>query len=149
MNFNLTIENLGNISKAEINVKPFTLIAGENSSGKSFATKSLYSILDTLNKDYVTWEFLSYFRKIQRSLNIFEEKLKTKATIDTKFINQFHSEYEPFLLTIVEEYQSSDIQVQESISKEFELNILSILGEIELYHQQRKNLQKFKNIDDC
>jgi predicted ATPase len=58
MDFELTIKNLGNIKQASFKVKPFTIIAGENSSGKSFATKGLYCLLDALNRDYLSQDFI-------------------------------------------------------------------------------------------
>jgi predicted ATPase len=45
-----TISNMGNIDNASINIKPLTIIAGENSSGKTFVTKGLYTVLDSLYK---------------------------------------------------------------------------------------------------
>lgn len=57
MHFTYTLENIGNIDKASISIKPLTIIAGENSSGKTFVTKTLYTILNSINKntllDYV------------------------------------------------------------------------------------------------
>ncbi|QAT12226.1 hypothetical protein CAK82_25210 [Klebsiella pneumoniae] len=35
-------------------MRPFTIIAGPNSSGKSFVTKALYSFFNTINNDHVT-----------------------------------------------------------------------------------------------
>ncbi|NOQ63638.1 MAG: AAA family ATPase [Methyloprofundus sp.] len=54
MKLDISISNFGKIKKAEINIRPFTVIAGKNSSGKSFVTKSLYSFFSTINKDYIS-----------------------------------------------------------------------------------------------
>ena len=43
-------ENLGPISKANLTVKPFTIIVGKNQSGKSFITKFAYSILSGISE---------------------------------------------------------------------------------------------------
>lgn len=51
--FNLKIKALGGIQNATIQIRPFTLITGLNSSGKSFVTKSLYSVLNVLTKDSI------------------------------------------------------------------------------------------------
>jgi hypothetical protein len=53
MKFDIQIKNLGKIQEANIKVRPLTLVAGVNSSGKSFFTKSLYSILKAVNEDYI------------------------------------------------------------------------------------------------
>lgn len=43
MKLDVVVSNFGKINKANIKIRPFTVIAGRNSSGKSFLTKSLYS----------------------------------------------------------------------------------------------------------
>ncbi|MGB3750622.1 MAG: hypothetical protein WA945_03580, partial [Arcobacteraceae bacterium] len=57
MNFRFKISNFGKINNLEINIKPFTVIAGINDSGKSFATKGLYSILSALSDDHIALLF--------------------------------------------------------------------------------------------
>ncbi|HBR4688327.1 TPA: AAA family ATPase, partial [Klebsiella pneumoniae] len=39
MKFDIDIKNFGKIKNAKVNIRPFTIIAGPNSSGKSFVTK--------------------------------------------------------------------------------------------------------------
>ena len=50
------IKNFGKIKQAKFQVKPFTVIAGKNASGKSFVTRGLYSVFRTLNKDHLSIE---------------------------------------------------------------------------------------------
>jgi len=50
------IKNFGKIKKAKFHVKPFTVIAGKNASGKSFVTRALYTIFSSLNKDHLSIE---------------------------------------------------------------------------------------------
>lgn len=52
----LEVRNFGKIKNAKVKIRPFTVIAGKNSSGKSFITKALYSLFRTLNKDVVSAE---------------------------------------------------------------------------------------------
>jgi len=56
MNLDISIKNFGKINDATIKIRPFTVIAGPNSSGKSFVTKALYSFFSTINIDHVTIE---------------------------------------------------------------------------------------------
>jgi len=49
MKLQYNLENIGNIDNASITIKPLTIIAGENSSGKTFVTKSLYTILSQIH----------------------------------------------------------------------------------------------------
>ena len=44
LHLDVEFRNLGKIQKANIQLRPFTVIAGCNASGKSFITKSLYSL---------------------------------------------------------------------------------------------------------
>jgi len=55
-NIDVEIKNFGKIKKAKFQVKPFTVIAGKNASGKSFITRALYSIFSSLNKDHLSIE---------------------------------------------------------------------------------------------
>ncbi|HEZ7375279.1 TPA: AAA family ATPase [Neisseria meningitidis] len=54
MDLNVKIKNLGKVAHAKVSIRPLTLITGCNSSGKSFITRGLYSILHTLNQDVVS-----------------------------------------------------------------------------------------------
>lgn len=54
MKFNIEIKNLGRVRHAKLHLAPFTVIAGANSSGKSFISRALYSFFSTINKDHVT-----------------------------------------------------------------------------------------------
>lgn len=54
MKTDLHIQNFGKVKSADIHLRPFTVIVGPNSSGKSFITKALYSIFHSMNKDLAT-----------------------------------------------------------------------------------------------
>ena len=49
MDFKIKIHNIGRLHRAEISVKPLTVLAGPNNTGKSFFSKSLYSLFDAMN----------------------------------------------------------------------------------------------------
>jgi len=59
MKFDISIRNFGKIDNAIIKLRPFTVLAGPNSSGKSFITKGLYSFFSTINADHVSIETLN------------------------------------------------------------------------------------------
>ncbi|MEW2639140.1 AAA family ATPase, partial [Vibrio cholerae] len=52
MKVDIDIQNFGKIHNAHIKVRPFTVIAGVNSSGKSFISRALYSFFNTVNLDH-------------------------------------------------------------------------------------------------
>lgn len=75
MNYDIHIENLGAIEKADITITPLTILAGENGTGKSFVTKFFYSILNIISYDFFYTEIkknlddaLEYTDKIQELL---------------------------------------------------------------------------------
>ena len=52
MPFELNIKNIGKLTDAKLRIGQFTVLAGPNNTGKSFVSKSLYSILDAMNAGY-------------------------------------------------------------------------------------------------
>ena len=52
MDLELKIKNLGKLTDAKIRIGQFTVFAGPNNTGKSFVSKSLYSIFDAMNANH-------------------------------------------------------------------------------------------------
>lgn len=53
MPFNVKIENIGKLEDAEIRIGKFTVLAGPNNSGKSFVSKTICSVFEALDGNYV------------------------------------------------------------------------------------------------
>lgn len=68
MKLNIKVSNFGRVKEANLKIRPFTVIAGKNSSGKSFLTKALYSFFSTINKDFFTAEALKSINSIQSGI---------------------------------------------------------------------------------
>lgn len=68
MKFDFEIKNLGKIKHAKLKLAPFTVIAGLNSSGKSFISRALYSFFSTINKDHVTADAVSSIERCKALL---------------------------------------------------------------------------------
>ena len=49
----LKARNLGSIDYAEIEIKPLTVLVGRNSTGKTFITKTIYSIVDAVDRNLI------------------------------------------------------------------------------------------------
>ncbi|WP_394167507.1 AAA family ATPase [Photobacterium piscicola] len=64
MKFNIEVNNLGKVKQAKLKLAPFSVIAGANSSGKSFVSRALYSFFSTINKDHVTADALEIIVRI-------------------------------------------------------------------------------------
>jgi predicted ATPase len=90
MKLNIKVSNFGKIKDAKLYIRPFTVIAGKNSSGKSFVTKALYSFFSTINKDFVTAEAIKTISRIN-------------MRVQTKFHSIRLSSEEAVLLQSIEE----------------------------------------------
>lgn len=66
---NIRIENIGKISKANINIDGITVIAGENNTGKSTVGKALFATFDSLfgYSDYIELQKSQYIEEILKS----------------------------------------------------------------------------------
>lgn len=68
MKYSLEVKNFGKIKDAKVNLSSFTVIAGTNSSGKSFLSRALYSFFSTINKNYVSVEYLRLLKPLKNLL---------------------------------------------------------------------------------
>ena len=74
MDLELKIENFGPIDKATIQVGQFTVFAGPNSTGKTFVSKMLYSILRARNENHARVFFHAMARLIGVNLYHFDQR---------------------------------------------------------------------------
>lgn len=87
MELTIKIQELGKIEDLSLDIKPLTVIAGENSSGKTFATKSIYSILEALNQNHLLRAFREHAETFVYLINRYESSLMPKiAKVDENFI---------------------------------------------------------------
>lgn len=107
MQFNIDIRNFGKIREAKLNIRPFTVIAGPNSSGKSFVTKALYSFFNTINNDHVTSLAYSNVQKLKALTNHILLDLTRPSSEEYVLLNR--------LLTAISE-------VENTINEEFRVN---------------------------
>lgn len=85
LSFQYNIKNIGNIENATITIKPLTIIAGENSSGKTFVTKSLYTILNSIYQDYFSDNLIKEYQLLNNLCVKFIEDLSKPVVIDNEF----------------------------------------------------------------
>lgn len=79
MKIDVTVKNFGKIKEANLQIRPFTVIAGKNASGKSFITKALYSFFRSINKDFVTIEAAGLIRSINEGLTYYLDSIRLSA----------------------------------------------------------------------
>ena len=94
----LTINNIGKLKNAEVEINGITVIAGENNTGKSTVGKVLWSVFNSFYKvyeqiekeriDFVNEQIYSYIRNLDKSDNV-----KKKTLYMAKDIIQNYSIY--------------------------------------------------------
>jgi len=143
LNLKYTLQNIGNIDNADITIKPLTIIAGENSSGKTFLTKSLYTILNSIYKDHFSDDLIKKFTKLDKLYKSFIEELNKPVKVDLEFNNEY-SKYADAIVSIIEELTICNFKDQQKILEEAQ-NIFYEFENIMLkYFENRNKLQKFQ-----
>ncbi len=88
INIDVEIKNFGKIKHAKCQVKPFTVIAGKNASGKSFITRALYTIFSSLNKDHLSIEVDSSISQINLLFSIINSLVDKPSLKVTDYIDE-------------------------------------------------------------
>ena len=143
LNLEYELENIGNIDNATITIKPLTIIAGQNSSGKTFVTKSLYTILNAVYKNHFANKLIQQFHLLENSYQRFYEKLHNPASIDIDFEETF-SRLGQEIKVLIGELTTCEFERQEDILKNHIETILVFENEIVRYLTERKQLKKFE-----
>ncbi|EMU04374.1 AAA family ATPase, partial [Acinetobacter baumannii] len=135
MKFQVEVKNFGKIRDARVNLAPFTVISGTNSSGKSFLSKALYTFFSTINKDYVTIEVKKLFISIY---NLSHYGFHITRDPSSKIIEIYHN--------LEEELANLDRTINSTFGNstllEQHANNLNIAGKIELIEDLVQELQE-------
>jgi len=111
MKLQYNLENIGNIDKASITIKPLTIIAGENSSGKTFVTKSLYTILSHLKKDILLKKYLDLYTILYSEIKQYISDNENNLNIKNEKMEQsFYQFFEEFISTI--QFSKNDVSFE-------------------------------------
>ena len=82
-NFNVKIKNIGKLKDADNKVRPLTILAGPNNTGKTFVSKTLYSVFRAMRKDslleYALSDFSLNLISILKSYNFLRHKYEWKT----------------------------------------------------------------------
>ncbi len=87
MEIDVRIKNLGKFKEGLIKIRPITILTGPNGTGKSFVTKSLYSILNVINRNVYHVDLISNISLCSMQLDIFKSQLAYPGQQDDKKIN--------------------------------------------------------------
>lgn len=146
-----TLNNIGNISDATVTIKPLTIIAGENSSGKTFVTKSLYTILNSIYKDHFSDQLINKFQLLNQSYLEFFDELSKPAKIDITF-NEFYLNSTDKIKIVITKLAKAPFEEQEKIIDD-NISTFTIFNQkTEEYFKDRLEIKKFnkyaEEIDD-
>lgn len=146
MKIDLTIKNLGRLEKGNISIRPLTILTGENGSGKSFFTKSLYSIFSVINKNLLHTQLLEDIKVIEFLLRVYLEQITFLSEEDKISIGKSLQR----ILELKEELvqaSKEDISFYLTYIKSISANMTYIHNEFKIYIESvKKKKTKFKSI---
>ncbi|MDD5216022.1 MAG: AAA family ATPase [Methylococcales bacterium] len=91
MKFDVKVKNLGRIKEAEFKIRSMTVITGTNGTGKSFFTKSLYSIFNVINKNVYHESISKTIRDIQLQLLTLASNVNYPSANDVNVTEEIRS----------------------------------------------------------
>lgn len=118
MRTNLHIQNFGKVKSVNIQLRPFTVIVGPNSSGKSFVTKALYSIFHSMNKDLTTDFLMKRLASANEQVSEISEKLIRPSHRDIITINKLLASLSSLEEAITDIYEDITILDNALVSKQ-------------------------------
>jgi predicted ATPase len=68
----IKVKNLGRFKGGTVKVRPLTVLTGENGTGKSFFTKTLYSVFSIVNKNLLYINATDNIQEIDITMNRFK-----------------------------------------------------------------------------
>lgn len=87
----IEVKNLGRFKGGTVKVRPLTVLTGENGTGKSFFTKTLYSVFSIINKNLLYIEAADNIRMSGFGIDFFDKSLTRKGKEDKKNIQLLES----------------------------------------------------------
>ena len=88
----IEVKNLGKFKGGTIKVRPLTVLTGENGTGKSFFTKTLYSVFSIVNKNLLYIEAVGNIHASNLGVDVLENSLTHKSKEDKKHIQSLRSD---------------------------------------------------------
>lgn len=132
-------KNFGKVKDARIRMRPFTMITGHNSSGKSFITRALYSIFHTLNQRLMAVFLKNILNSILLSIESINENLVRKTVKDESALIELQTEFYHFRTVISEQFDLVDIYQEREILSTLEPAIKELSSRTEALYKQFSN----------
>ncbi len=141
------IEHMGNIDDATIAIKPLTIIAGKNSTGKTFITKGLYTVLDSVYKNHFLHKFISSFLQLENSILSFYNDINP-SNKDLNFYNEFIDCINQIDNQVIPDLIKCKFKEQDGILTKHKKLFTTFENLISEYIESRSTLKKFKKYLD-
>lgn len=145
MHLNIKVENFGKIKSANIDIKPFTLIAGRNSSGKSFITRALYSFFSVINKDHVTSEIENSIENIKRLIVYAKFSVNSPSSTVRILIESLTDSVSALEKKIEQSFGTSTLSQQLASSPIVLVDYLATLEKSEELHAELSGKKKYES----
>ncbi|NOI65991.1 AAA family ATPase [Vibrio sp. 99-8-1] len=111
MSLKFKVQNLGKIEDAEININPLTVITGPNGTGKSFFTKTIYSIFRIIEDTPLISEILSLFEQAKYAFNHEQCSIDECSEAEKEAITSIFKLMEEFSETLIPPYIESQVNL--------------------------------------
>jgi len=122
------LRNIGSIQSSDLSIKPLTVIAGKNGSGKTFATKSLYAILSSVHENsFSEIVFNTFLQKIH--YEIYDLIKGKKLSKDDEYIRKL---FIRLLFRTV------------TAKKEFKIEVQNFYDALTQFIREKKKLKKYQ-----
>jgi predicted ATPase len=113
MKIDINVTNLGKIKDASFKIRPITLLTGPNGTGKSFFTKTLYSILNVININAYHLSLTKSIADSKLQLDSFKSTLNYPGAHDYKCLHNMISSLDT-LQTLLN--QATEIELNEYLN---------------------------------
>lgn len=136
----LTINNIGKLKNAEVEINGITVIAGENNTGKSTVGKVLWSVFNSFYKvyeqiekeriDFVNEQIYSYIRNLDKSDNVKKKTLDMATDIIQNYSIYYRNE-ENIKNYITKKFKENNYFIDNERIEELIASIYTILNIID------------------
>ncbi|POZ50850.1 AAA family ATPase [Methylovulum psychrotolerans] len=118
MKLEVSVKNLGQIKEANFHIRPITVITGPNGTGKSFFTKSLYSILNVVNRNVYHENIIDTIQDIRFQFDVLVDNADANVAIANKIkseLLQLQTEFEKASRWKINDYFSFAVSKTKSV----------------------------------
>lgn len=144
-------QNFGKVKDAHIRMRPFTMITGHNSSGKSFITRALYSVFYTLNQDLIAKFLVQNIDFIIKAIDKIGHDLIRITQKDAELLVDLEQDFFALKRYIGEKFESVSIFQDRDILRSFQPQVQELIQRVD---ELKSSLQagkgtKFQSVAEC